>query len=454
MSKLKPGVHFMQGDRLIKSVSLTDAEEWNKLFGLETRTQGAEALLASVGWVFVALNERGDMIGQIAIDWERDKTKVETLPFNFDTYSSMTRIDQALELRGQAYLLKQRVGSRLVGLRWLDPAAVTPSANSLTVDGYTRFDYNTNKGIIPIPAEDVIRFLVAGQREHDPAPAASKATSLAAQILLGMSETTDTFYDTNGLPVVAVIVPEMTMEGEVERTRSAFERIFNRRRNLDGNKTIGLRSGSDVKTISFAPKDLAMAELDLAKREEILLAHGVSPALTYRDVNRAEAELKLMQFVGKIGGRLEKIAQTINEDEDVARFGITLVPHPERHEAMQKWELDKAESLQRLAGVPVISVNEARERLELDPVPGGDMIAFDFGASEEPTGESNQPPMEADATDDAKALEIDRLRRYAAKGKHLKRPFTSDILTPIEILGVIADEVGNAPDAPFWQGYP
>ena len=51
---------------------------------------------------------------------------------------------------------------------------------------------------------------------------------------------------------------------------------------------------------------------------------------------------------------------------------------------------------------------------------------------------------------DEKAVEYAKLRRYINNGKHLKRPFESDILTPMEI----AYEVGHAEDAPFWKGYP
>ena len=79
-----------------------------------------------------------------------------------------------------------------------------------------------------------------------------------------------------------------------------------------------------------------------------------------------------------------------------------------------------------------------------------------------PTPEPEEQEETRDETDveegeDTRAIEIARLRRYASKGKHLKRPFTSDILTPLEISGVIAEEVGKASDAPFrdsWEGYP
>ena len=46
------------------------------------------------------------------------------------------------------------------------------------------------------------------------------------------------------------------------------------------------------------------------------------------------------------------------------------------------------------------------------------------------------------AIDNAKAIELGKLRRYVKAGKHHKRPFTSDVLTPLEISTVV-QQVGG-----------
>ena len=76
---LKPGVHFYVGDKKIKSLSLTDSDEWARIFNLDdgSRTQSAEALQAQVAYVFIALGYRRDMIGQIETEWTRNE---EPLP--------------------------------------------------------------------------------------------------------------------------------------------------------------------------------------------------------------------------------------------------------------------------------------------------------------------------------------------------------------------------------------
>jgi hypothetical protein len=449
---LKPGIHLYRGDKKIKSLSLTDADQWAEIFNLDSRTPDVEKLGAVVSWNYIALDYRRNMIGEIPVDWELNGEEAEA-PIDFDFDRDAPRIDTALQLRSVCYLLKRRVGSILIGLRWLDPSSIKPDPFSLTSDGYQVYEYTTsNMGILKIPAEDILRILIPGQREHDPAPSAAGSSSLAAQIILGMEESADTFYDTNGLPVIAVMVPGRTTQpDEVTRISDQFKRIFRGKRSRDGNKTIGLKEGTQIETISFAPKDLAMSELEESKRSAILLSHAVPPSIVYKDVNRAESELKLAQFVGTIAGRLNLITKTINQDEDIQRTGVELVVHAERHEQMQVYELAKAEALQRLTQKPIITVNEARERLELDPIDGGDemqaepVVMPNFQMEEAPG-----PEVDVSASD--KSAELIKLRRFIKKGLHHKRDFVSDILTPFEI----NKEVGAAQDAPFpeWQQYP
>ena len=443
---LPPGVHFYVGDHKIKSLSLTAAQQWEH-FGILNRDKSAETLFASVAWVHIALTHRRNMIGEIAVDWERNGEKVEQPPVNFDSIRELPRIDQAIQLGGVAYLYKLRRGARMLGLRWLDPAAIEPDDVTMPAAGFQRYRYTTNTGTVYLPAEDVIRFYNAGQREHVPEPAAGGAASLAGQILLGMGETADTFFDTNGLPVIAVIVPDATSAEQLDSMADRFRRLFQSKRSLGGNKTVGLRAGTDIKVISFAPKDLAMAELSDSKVDEILLAHGV-PTTVRTTVNRAEAEWKTIGFVNTIASRLGMIANTLNEDEDIARTGVLLAVHKERHEMMQQMELSKAESLMMLAGRPVITVNEARERLELEPLQGGDDVAPPAPANPFERQEQDEEPV-----NDAKAVELVRLRRFVKSGKWQERQFHSAILTLPEIQAVMLQEGAYADDAPF-QGYP
>jgi hypothetical protein len=452
---LKAGIHFMQGNRVIKSVA-AGSDDWGRLFSRDGRTQSPEELAASVGWVFIAINKRRKTILEIPLTWERDGDEAETVPFTFKTREMVYRIDPAIQLMNAAYLLKLRAGRRFVGVRWIDPAAISPDKQSLTVEGYGRYIYETISGRQYLPAEDIIRFYDPMFREHDPGITAGQASSLAAQILFGMAETTDTFYDTNGLPVIAVIVPEATNDSDKEATRTAFERIFKRKRSMKGNKTIGLREGTKIEQISFAPKDLAMSELDVGKRQEILLAHEVPPAIIYSDVNTNQASDKMQQFIGALGVRLEMICETINNDPDIKATGFELVARVQEHWSMKGDEALRALAVTRFAAVmhPEAAAYLMGITREDFPEDMQDRIFLESTAASVVSSAGSVPGEPAtDETDttsqEMKAAELVKLERFVKSGKHKKRPFQSDILTSDEIAEVVSRH-----DAPFLESYP
>lgn len=443
-SKMKPGIHFMQGDRVLKSITLTGDEGWTQLFGGDGRTQTADALVASVGYVFIAVGKRRQNIISIDVGWEKNGER-GTPPFTFPIKQLLYRIDPAMQLLGVAYLHKQRRGNRFLGVKWQDPRSIHPDKNSLTADGYERYTKNTTRGPQPIPADDIIRFIDPMFSEHDPGPTAGAATSLAAQVLLGMSETADTVFDTNGLPVIAVVVPEETTDPDKEDIRNRFERVFRRGRSRKGNKTIGIRESVEIKTISLAPKDLAMTPLSNEKREEIALAHDVPPAILWSDVNTNQAGDKWQQFINALGVRALMIAETVNDDDDIKASGWRMVVDVNAHWAMKADEANAALTVTRYA-----TVMKPRAALHLM---GIDMEKFPEDWTEDDVflpaiaGAANVPTGESAETDTAKAAELSRLRRYVKKGNHKKRPFQSDILTQQEI-----DEVAMRSDASF-QSY-
>lgn len=336
---LSPGVHLMQGDRVVKSLSLTDYDSWRAI-GYGGGNESAETLLSMVGWVYTAIIYRRNQLGEVPYSWQRNGDDVDAppVPIPVDVFG---RIDQALQLGSVAYLHKEKNGSgRTLRLRWLDPAACSPINTTYTEDDYGFYSYYSEDGSYSvIPREDLIIFRLRGLRERDAMTSASSATALAAQILHGMEATADGFYETNGLPLIAVIVPDTTATDEVKRVERRFGRLFRQRRQAaDGNKTVGLRENTDIKVISFAPKDLAMRELEDSKKEAVLVAHEVPPAVVYKDVNLAEAQEKKRHFVGVMAARLDFIARELNADPDLQRIRVRLDVRIEQHYSMRRDE--------------------------------------------------------------------------------------------------------------------
>jgi len=98
-------------------------------------------------------------------------------------------------------------------------------------------------------------------------------------------------------------------------------------------------------------------------------------------------------------------------------LGYHLEFEPHKTEVMQQSELEKAQAIAIAVGAPVLSVNEGRELLGYEPVPGQDFIA--------------EQPQAVRSADDTKALDIQRWKtKIANKGREAK--FSPDSLTDYE----------------------
>ena len=104
-------------------------------------------------------------------------------------------------------------------------------------------------------------------------------------------------------------------------------------------------------------------------------------------------------------------------------------------DAFQLAELLKAEALQRLVQGPIMKPNEARERLDLEPVDGGDELVQPqqgFGMLPAPSGAVPDDKPSKAYTDELKALHT-----FIGNGNHNKRWFKSNELSDAVIMAEI-----------------
>jgi hypothetical protein len=66
------------------------------------------------------------------------------------------------------------------------------------------------------------------------------------------------------------------------------------------------------------------------------------------------------------------LIEEVLNDQLLKPLGLRLEFQPKRLEVYQESEVQKADALTKLTGKPILSVNEARAMLEMDPVPDGD----------------------------------------------------------------------------------
>jgi hypothetical protein len=347
---LKPGLYLQVGEN-IKNIGTVDDVIYQALTG---KSPDEVARLASmVGWVFIALNKRRTQMKELFRygrwligEEERD------LPFVFNWERDAPRVDEALQTTGQAYLLKQRSGRRLIGLRWLSPDAVEPDERSVEIIAgglkYTRYFYTDDTGRREtLPGEDVVHFMLYGRDDIAPATTAGMATKLAAKVMYGVGETFATFYENNALPVMLVEVPATTTNADRERLENRFWRLFNPRRGSKENRTVGVNEGVKVTPLSIDPADLDATALEEAKIQEIVTAHDVPYEIVATAANYAVSQDRRRDFVGAIGQRVEEIAQTITDDPEIKGLRINYEANVEQHWSMKRDEADAAIALQR-----------------------------------------------------------------------------------------------------------
>jgi hypothetical protein len=456
---MPPGTYLFANGK-IKSMSL-DRQLIDLISGGDSQ---ASRLVATVPYVFIALNRRKSKTMEVPYRWRVNDNEVDNPPFKFDWHKLAPRIDEALQLSGVAYLLKQRNGRKFIGVRWLDPTTIEPDETSIdAMKGYTRYirTNQANGQQTTIKAEDLIVFMLPGQSELDPPPSAAQATSLAAQILYGIAVTADGAYDNGGLPVYMINVPAATSDTDKARLEGYFSRIFNRRKGATSRReyrTIAVREGITVQQLSLKPADLAMPELEKAQIQAILSAYEVPYTLVMAEsANYATANIVEKQFTQAVGSRLEYLATLINEDADIMAYGAELAILLEQHPSMQVDEASRS-----VAGLRYVEMGMTPEAagfligINVDDFPEGmviwqeqaPMIIEQPQAPQTPPSELMQEPSAIDdMTIEAKLAKADEERKFrkwykSRKGQVPIEEFKRVVLK-LEDLRAIVEEDGE-----------
>lgn len=342
---LAPGLYVQRGD------SIKNLDVLNAIMGHDKNVpHTAEQLAAGVGWVFTALEVRREYITQVPYTWRLNDDDSDAMPFDMRFRRLTKQIDESLQLFSRAYLLKARgAGGKIEYIRWLDPLSIEPDFTTIKApDGPQLYWKTLDTGErVPIKASDLLVFGEYGIYEVRTRVSPTDATTLAAQILHGLGQTADTFFDNNGLPVMLVKVGPGTGENEVIRLRDRFAAIFNGGRGTKEFRTIGVQSSVEVQQLSLAPRDLVMSELMADKVREIMAAHRVPESLVMgQEVNRAVSEESTRRIITTLGQRMQDIAEVFNTDRDFMLAGWSLEVNESDHWSLKGDERDAAQAFQ------------------------------------------------------------------------------------------------------------
>jgi HK97 family phage portal protein len=179
------------------------------------------------------------------------------------------------------------------------------------------------------------------------------------------------FFENDGTPPIiyksANILPD--------QYREAWKKdLIERRRGVKHSHEAQLIEGMEVQTLGFTQKDIQFLELLKRGDEEALMVFGVTKTQVskYEDVNYATALSQDKVFISNTCIPLMRQIEAEVNAQWLNAIGYTLKFDERSNEAMTYLSAEEAQKVVSISNAKLITVNEAREMIGLDPVPWGD----------------------------------------------------------------------------------
>lgn len=283
-----------------------------------------------------------------------------------------------IEIYDVAYLQKVRVDGRVKALVRVPPASLSAVRDPITqaVVGYRAFNGQF------VRTEDLVTFW-----GYDPAvnhgsvsPMETVRRILAEEIASGMDREGRWRNAARKEGVIEQHVEAPKMSDEA--TESFLVDVED---SLAGASNSGhpllLQPGMTWHDFQFSPREMEYLEARKLSRLETAAAWHLPPALLAAAANGADADEQTMEIFNSssLPPRLRRVEHTIHA-QLLPEFDVVPALRRRRYvefnlDAKLRGSFEKqAAIMATTAGGPVITVNEARRRLGLPPIPGGDLI--------------------------------------------------------------------------------
>lgn len=320
---------------------------------------------------------------------------------------SMYIIQSHKKLAGDAFWLKIRNGRQVVGLRTLPPDKIRLNLQSPTPDDPTviaSYQYidviNGQKIDITYDPRDIVHF--KKPNPNNPFRGIGAVEAFAETIDLDnlTSETTKKFFQNGAITNFVLSTESKINDDQLKRLKAEMRSTYEGASNA--YKAMILGGGLKPVNISYSNKELEfLAQLEWY-RDKIMVGFGNTKASLglVDDVNRASFDGSYASWLkSTVKPDMESIVNTLNEFL-VPEFGSNLVlgfcdPIPEDR-------ADDVQEAQDLFKAGVITRNEARGIIELEPVDGGDEFFDSNQGMLDPAGatQDNGEPDEEDQEDE------------------------------------------------------
>lgn len=281
------------------------------------------------------------------------------------------------KLAGDAFWLKIRTNGQVTGLRVLPPDKITLNLKNPTetdptaIDSYLYKDTIAGQRVsVTYLPQDIIHF--KKPNPNNPFRGLGAVEALAETIDLDnlTTETTKKFFQNGAITNFVLSSPNKITDDQLKRLRAEIRAQYGGA--SKAYQTMILGGGLEPKDISYSNKDQEFLGQLEWYRDKIMYGFGNTKASLgmIDDVNRASHEGSIIEWQrNTVKPDMESIVNTLNEFL-VPEFGDNLVlgfndPVPE----------DRADDIQEvkdLYPIGVMTLNEARESIDLESVDNGD----------------------------------------------------------------------------------
>jgi len=179
----------------------------------------------------------------------------------------------------------------------------------------------------------------------------------------------------NGARMGGILVLKGAARTTPEERKALGESFDKRFGGSNAGKTAVIQAeDADWKQTAMTSRDAEFSQLYDIMRREILNVLGVPPGLMdSKDVNRSNMrEQRAMLYTDAVRPMVDSVLESINRHPWALAAGEYVKADWEQIEALQPNALEEAQTIATLIDKRVLTRNEARERMGLPPVEGGD----------------------------------------------------------------------------------
>ena len=345
----------------IKALNVEDflPSAWTGAFG-DGEAVDVETAYERVAVVRTAVTLRANALA--SLPWEITTRRGTLVAFDAEQLAALIRgIEIDLCLYGAAYLLRDP--SAPLGLRRLHPRTITPITDAKRgLVGFVRRANNVELHLEP--ETELLYFWEPSVRSEVEPGVGLVTTALTQARALLAAERYQTAYFERGAvrPTVWMFAQRPT-----DAERSRFEQWLRQLVSGIRNAFRHLALSSEIKTVTLGDKltDVIQPELLQRAAELMLTAFQVPMSLVFSNASTYATALRDYQtfVLLTILTRAREITAMLQPH--FVAYNQIVRCNEARIDAVQNSELEKAEAIQRLTGQSVLTLNEARARLDL-----------------------------------------------------------------------------------------